>query len=533
MDGIDEDDTHSNTISLNSPPRPKTTGKGKKHQDPPSPSSPPSPSPPATFAMPQKPRTSAQDDRSMFKSHAGQVMMREKSKGGGSVASSRSHTLLACSKPTSSSQSSSPTAQTSLLTKPVSAVSKHLRMEVCEQVDLINNDLESMHSEKLSLYQLKNEWLMVKLNASRQEKEHNLLREEHANECADAAVVHQHFKEHKETEICLQEADTAALALEADVLRLQIDLSQWNYAPPPPSARTDSSASSPVFNYPPLPTGAESQGGRGSYAPSFGGAYAPTTQSFNSGPYSPAAPSFSNGFSYHGHNDDNPLAEEMEDLHMDGIDEDDTHGNTISLNSPPRPKTTGKGKKRQDPPSPSSPPSPPSPSPPATFAMPQKPAPLPRMIALRSSSTLARSHTLSARSKPTSSSQSSSPTAQTSLLTKPASAVSKHLRMEVCKQVDLINNDLESMHSEKLSLYQLKNEWLMAKLNASRQEKEHNLLREEHTNERADAAAVHQHFKEHKETEIHLQEADTAALALEADVLRLQIEWAKLNNKPA
>ncbi|KAG2038478.1 hypothetical protein BDR03DRAFT_1009922 [Suillus americanus] len=147
-------------------------------------------------------------------------------------------------------------------------------------------------------------------------------------------------------------------------------LSQWNHAPPPPSACTDSSAGSPVFNYPPLPTGAESQGGGGSYAPSFGSTYAPTTQSFNSGPYSPAAPSFSDSFSYHGRNDDNPLAEEMEDLRMDGVDEDDTHGNMISLNSPPRPKTTGKGKKHQDPPSPSSPP---SPSPPATFAMPQKP----------------------------------------------------------------------------------------------------------------------------------------------------------------
>ncbi|KAG2029432.1 hypothetical protein BDR03DRAFT_1018407 [Suillus americanus] len=311
-------------------------------------------------------------------------------------------------------------------------------------------------------------------------------------------------------------------------------LSQWNYTPPPPSARTNSSAGSPG----------------GSYAPSFGGAYTPTTQSFNSGPYSPAAPSFSNGFSYHGCNDDNPLAEEMEDLRMDGVNEDDTHGNTISLNSPLRPKTTGKGKKRQDPPSPSSPPSPPSPSPPATCAMPQKPCTSAQddhstfkshagqvMMQEKSkgggSVASSRSCTLSACSKPTSSSQSSSPTAQTSLSTKPASAVSKRLRMEVREQVDLINNDLESMHSEKLSLYQLKNERLMVKLNASQQEKEHNLLREECANERADAAAVHQRFKEHKETEICLCEADTAALALEADVLCLRIEWEKLNNKPA
>ncbi|KAG2029067.1 hypothetical protein BDR03DRAFT_1018959 [Suillus americanus] len=142
--------------------------------------------------MPQKPRTSAQDDRSTFKSHAGQVMMREKSKGGGSVASSRSRTSSARSKPTSSSQSSSPTAQTSLSTKPASAVLKRLMME---------------------------------------EKEHNLLHEEHANERADAAAVHQRFKEHKETEICLREADATALALEADMLRLQIEWAKLNNKP--------------------------------------------------------------------------------------------------------------------------------------------------------------------------------------------------------------------------------------------------------------------------------------------------------------
>jgi hypothetical protein len=79
------------------------------------------------------------------------------------------------------------------------------------------------------------------------------------------------------------------------------------------------------------------------------------------------------------------------------------------------------------------------------------------------------------------------------------------------------------MHSEKLSFYQLKNERLMVKLNASRQEKEHNMVREERANDRADAAIVHQRMKESRETEIRLWEAD---------VLRLQIEWAKLNNKP-
>jgi hypothetical protein len=63
---------------------------------------------------------------------------------------------------------------------------------------------------------------MVKLNTTHQEKEHHMMHEERINECADAAITHQHLKETKEAEICLHEADAATLAMEADVLHLHI-----------------------------------------------------------------------------------------------------------------------------------------------------------------------------------------------------------------------------------------------------------------------------------------------------------------------
>lgn len=93
----------------------------------------------------------------------------------------------------------------------------------------------------------------------------------------------------------------------------------------------------------------------------------------------------------------------------------------------------------------------------------------------------------------------------------------------------MLNDDLDSLHSEKVSLYQLKNERLMVKMNSNRQQKEHDFIREERANECVDAAIVHQRMKEAKEAEIRLREADAKALEIERDVMRLWIEWAKLN----
>ncbi|KAG1893059.1 uncharacterized protein F5891DRAFT_1196870 [Suillus fuscotomentosus] len=284
--------------------------------------------------------------------------------------------------------------------------------------------------------------------------------------------------------------------------------SQWNYVPPPPSTHTNSSARSPVFRYPPLPSGATS----------------------HDGTYSPIAHSPTDDYNFDGIYDDNPLAGEMEDLNMDSPDEI-THNdsNTISLDSPPRHRA---GKKCQEPPSP--------PSPTTTSHMQQVP---PRtsvqhdratfkshvsqvmmrekskLGSMASSGSCSSSHSRKPSSSHEPSLQQSSPTAQTSVSMTPASSVSKRLRTEIREQMDALNDDLESIHSDKLTLYQLKNERLMVKLNASRQDKEHRLMHEERMDEHADAAIVHQRMKEAKEVDIRLHEADAAAFASEADVV--------------
>ncbi|KAG2100376.1 uncharacterized protein F5147DRAFT_776934 [Suillus discolor] len=301
--------------------------------------------------------------------------------------------------------------------------------------------------------------------------------------------------------------------------------SQWNYVPPPPSAHTNSSARSPVSRFPLLPSGATS----------------------HDGSYSPIAHSPTDDYNFDGIYDDNPLAGEMGDLNMDSPDEithDDS--NTISLNSPPRRRA---GKKRQEPPSP--------PSPTTTSHMQQMPPHTSiqhdratfkshvsqvmmreksKSGSMASSGSRSSSHSRKPSSSHEPSSEQSSPTVQTSVSTTPASSVSKRLQTEIREQMDVLNNDLESIYSDKLTLYQLKNERLMVKLNASRQDKEHRMMREERMDERADAAIVHQHMKEAKEADIRLHEADAAAFAVEADVLHLRIQWAQLNaqgGKPA
>ncbi|KAG2354442.1 hypothetical protein BDR07DRAFT_1382241 [Suillus spraguei] len=127
--------------------------------------------------------------------------------------------------PAEQSDSSSPHFPNFILqeTKQQGVGKKCLQTEVQEQVDMLNDDPESMHSEKLALYQLKNKCLMVKLNANCQDKEHHLLCEEHTHECVDAVLVHQWLLENKAQEIHLWEADAKALKLEMEVMLLHIE----------------------------------------------------------------------------------------------------------------------------------------------------------------------------------------------------------------------------------------------------------------------------------------------------------------------
>lgn len=216
-------------IILDSPP--KSNRHTKKRQQPPSS---PTPSPPLPFAAPPKPRTAAHDNRGAFKTHASQFMGHGGTNSTPSVASSSTSRTGSLGRGrtgrSGSSVQQSPTSQTSVSAKSKGKdpVSKRIRSEIQEQVEMLNDDLDSLHSEKVSLYQLKNERLMVKMNSNRQQKEHDFIREERANERVDAAIVHQRMKEAKEAEIRLREADAKALEIERDVMRLRIEWAKLN-----------------------------------------------------------------------------------------------------------------------------------------------------------------------------------------------------------------------------------------------------------------------------------------------------------------
>ncbi|KAG1843622.1 hypothetical protein C8R48DRAFT_780604 [Suillus tomentosus] len=273
---------------------------------------------------------------------------------------------------------------------------------------------------------------------------------------------------------------------------------QFNFAPPPQSAQASGSSGSPQrWNYDLSPQGAQSN------------------------TYSPGPPTLSD-FPGMDNDDDNPLAGDMEDLRMDESVSRHDDDNIFSLDSPPKSKQGGN--KRQQPPSS------PTPSPPP-FAAPQKPrtsthdgcgsfkSHAGQLMACEgatnstpsvASSKTSRSSLGRGRASRQGSSVQKSPTSQTSVLANPKGkdSVLKRVQSEIQEQVEMLNDDLESIHSEK---------------------KEHDFIHEERANERADAAIVHQRMKEAKETEICLHEADTKALEMERDLMRQKIEWAKLN----
>ncbi|KAG1884307.1 hypothetical protein F4604DRAFT_1919454 [Suillus subluteus] len=224
-------------------------------------------------------------------------------------------------------------------------------------------------------------------------------------------------------------------------------------------------------------------------------AHMPPPPTFSREDYSPAPPEFND---YEPSFDDGRLADGMEDLHMD--DMDDIRRDEHSVAPPSR---TSNHDSRSS-------------------------------FKLHANQVIAREGTSSSKvSSNPSSPQQASPTSQTSFSERASSreSVKKRLRTEVQEQVEMLNDDLESMHSEKLALYQLKNERLMVKLNANRQDKEHVFLREERAHERSDAALIHQRSQESKAQEIRLREADAKALELEREVMLLRIEYAKLNKQ--
>ncbi|OJA16417.1 hypothetical protein AZE42_07231 [Rhizopogon vesiculosus] len=218
MDGVDEyrAEHDVNAVSMNSPPR----AIGNKRQLASSPSPPPTSGP--SFSVPQKPRTSSYNSRNTFKSVAGSAMYHGNKPSSAGSSTSSVHT------PTMTSLLNafdSPTSQTSLPKWPSKAPGKKcIRLDIDEQVDIVNQEIESLSSERLSRAEMKNEHAIAKLNQYHQEKEYQFMREEHVNDRHEAAVAHDHSQEAKDKDIQVNEAKAKLVALEVAALQLQIQL---------------------------------------------------------------------------------------------------------------------------------------------------------------------------------------------------------------------------------------------------------------------------------------------------------------------
>jgi hypothetical protein len=74
----------------------------------------------------------------------------------------------------------------------------------------------------------------------------------------------------------------------------------------------------------------------------------------------------------------------------------------------------------------------------------------------------------------------------------------------------------------------MKNERSIAKLKIYQQEKQHQFLREEHKDQRQEAAAAHDRLQQAKDKEIQLAEANAKLFALEVQALQLKIRYHEL-----
>jgi hypothetical protein len=122
-----------------------------------------------------------------------------------------------------------------------------------------------------------------------------------------------------------------------------------------------------------------------------------------------------------------------------------------------------------------------------------------------------------------------SPTSQTSLPKRPSKASEKkRIRSDIGEQVDIINREVESLSEERLSRAEMKNERSVARMNLYRQEKEYQFMREEHTNDRQEAAVAHDRSQQARDKEIQVNDSKTKLVALEVEALRLRIRLQEL-----
>ncbi|KAG0705867.1 hypothetical protein DFH29DRAFT_996522 [Suillus ampliporus] len=204
MDGMDEYDCDANAVSLDSPPRASIRN---KWQLPSSPSPPPTPS----FAVLQKPHTSTYNNHSAFLSKTGSVRM--------------------STKPSSASSSTPETSVSKGKCKVTNK--KQIHSNICEQVDMLNDKIESITSGKMlervlkellvkTQYKLKNDRTMAKLDIYCEDKECQFIYNEHAIVHVNASVVHQCEQELQTMDIHLHNAESRAWDSEVVALHLRI-----------------------------------------------------------------------------------------------------------------------------------------------------------------------------------------------------------------------------------------------------------------------------------------------------------------------
>ncbi|KAJ8579820.1 hypothetical protein M405DRAFT_869938 [Rhizopogon salebrosus TDB-379] len=218
--GAEYDD--ANATSLNGP-GPRVIG--NKRQLPSSPSPPPTR---PSFSVPQKPRTNSYNSHAAFTSLG---------RGGSAKPSSAATSSTSAHTPSTRSLFRQLlTSQTSLpKSKSKASNKKRIHSDIREQVEMMNDEVESISSERVTRSEMKNEHAIAKLNVYRQEKEYQFIREERVHEWEDvatahqraqeeAAAAHQRVQEAADRAIKLREAEAKAYALEVETLQLKIRL---------------------------------------------------------------------------------------------------------------------------------------------------------------------------------------------------------------------------------------------------------------------------------------------------------------------
>ncbi|KAG1888048.1 hypothetical protein F4604DRAFT_1915942 [Suillus subluteus] len=198
---------------LNSPPKHKS--RHKRQLPPSSPSPPLMPPPHSEFMLPEKLQTTFHNSRAAF---GAPDPTRHQSTGSLKPLSGlrSSHSQSPSTSTGSVMMSMTPTSQSAASDKGKGRPSKKAQSDMLSQVDIINDEIRSIQSERLN-----------------KENEHQFLHTEHQDEHMDAATIHQRSQEAKGIEIRLCEAKTKkhelpvkAHAKEAALLRLKIEYCQ-------------------------------------------------------------------------------------------------------------------------------------------------------------------------------------------------------------------------------------------------------------------------------------------------------------------